>query len=35
MSDARLQWSRARELNPEPDDLRKIEDKLRDGASGK
>jgi Flp pilus assembly protein TadD len=33
MSDARQQWAQARELKPEPDDLKKIEDKLRDSAA--
>ncbi|HZE47747.1 MAG TPA: hypothetical protein VE087_12775, partial [Xanthobacteraceae bacterium] len=29
--EARFQWSHARDLKPEPDDLAKIEDKLKNG----
>jgi hypothetical protein len=29
--EARFQWSHARDLGPEPDDLGKIEDKLKSG----
>lgn len=31
--EARFQWSHARDLKPEPDDLRKIEDKLKVGLN--
>ena len=31
--EARFQWSHARDLKPEPDDLAKIEDKLKNGLS--
>jgi len=32
--EARFQWSHARDLKPEPDDLKKIEDKLKNGLTG-